>query len=135
MQFEVVFRGNKHQINISSWGSQKVGDWIDRWNKTGTKQEHILIFYTSKKGDPLRYKRSAHFTDGGVLILFYPIFLLRDGVKRLSRVSAAASSADLIAWAYILPVVVVSACPSLLATVVIGTPPAICKVAFVCLSE
>lgn len=66
-----------------------------------------------------------------VLIIIYPAFLFLLGVRRFSRVSAAASSADLIAWAYILLVVTVSACPSLFATVVSGTPPAICKVAFV----
>ena len=49
-----------------------------------------------------------------------------------SSVSAAAAFALWMAWLYTFVVVAGVACPRRSATVVRGTPPAICKVAFVC---
>ena len=65
-------------------------------------------------------------------LFFYPVLLLLPvGERIFFNVSAAASSADLMAWAYIFVVVDALACPRRFATVVSGTPPAICKVALV----
>ncbi|MEE0265448.1 MAG: hypothetical protein UD936_07455 [Acutalibacteraceae bacterium] len=56
--------------------------------------------------------------------IIYPVFCFLP-VSKLSSIATACSSADCIAWVYILLVVTVLACPSLLATVVNGTPLAI----------
>ena len=67
-----------------------------------------------------------------------PLFLigfLFGNVRISCKVSAAISSAVLIAWAYILAMVAVLACPSRLDTVVILTFFAINKLAFVCRNE
>ena len=89
----------------------------------------FFSFYHSKlpKDKPLW----THLHSG----LFYTAWFFFLGVKISSSFSAALSSADCIAWAYILPVVAVLECPSRFETVVIGTPAASCSVALVCLSE
>ena len=66
------------------------------------------------------------------VVLFYPCFFACAGDRMFAIASAAVSSADLIAWAYIRVVVLALACPRRCATVVKGVPAAICKVAFVC---
>ena len=69
----------------------------------------------------------------GVLLVSYCIFFCfcRTGWNRFWSTSAAASSADLIAWIYVFVVVAVEECPSLLDTVATLTPFAISRVAFV----
>ena len=63
---------------------------------------------------------------------FYPCFCACAGDRMLAIASAAASSADRIAWAYIRVVVLALAWPRRWATVVKGVPAAIWSVAFVC---
>ncbi len=54
------------------------------------------------------------------------------GLRILSNVSAAAASADWMAWAYMSDVILVFECPSLADTVRRLVPAAISNVAFVC---
>lgn len=62
-------------------------------------------------------------------------FFCVSGFNRSCRVSATVASADCIAWAYILPVVVTLACPRRLETVCRFVPAAMSKVAVVWRSE
>ncbi len=71
-------------------------------------------------------------------LLFYPVFgknrvlCCLAGDRISSKASAAASSADCIAWVYMFPVVDTLECPSRFDTVFIGVPLAMRSVAFVC---
>ncbi len=70
-------------------------------------------------------------------LFFYPVlgkdrvFCCLVGDRISSKVSAAASSADCIAWVYMFPVVDTLECPSRFDTVFNGVPLAIRSVAFV----